>query len=360
MLQAVLATANPAKAAEIRALLAGCLDLLPRPAWLPDIVENGTTVEENAYLKAAAVARATGCLAVADDTVMEVDALGGAPGLRSARYAGEGAYDAENMAKVLAEMAGVPASQRGARVRTVALLCRTDGRRVACEGTARGRITERPRGDAGFGYDAVFVPDEGDGRTLGQMTAEEKAALYCRGRAFRALAERLRISAPWPGGAEERLWGSGSGGEGRLVPSGLGGESRVAPYGLGGVSRVAPHRTGDERRIPPYGLGGEVRVSPYGLGVEGRVSPYGIGAEGRVPPYGIGAENRVPPDGTGGERGVAVHGTGGGGRIAAHGTGGGGRIAAHRPGGERRVAPDETGDPDRFAPGETGRAPRNR
>ncbi|MFE7115064.1 non-canonical purine NTP pyrophosphatase [Streptomyces sp. NPDC057654] len=210
MLQAVLATANAAKAAEIRALLYGCLDLLPRPAWLPDVVEDGTTAEENAYLKAAAVARATGRLAVADDTVMEVDALGGAPGLRSARYAGEGAYDAENVAKVLAELAGVPAERRGARVRTVALLCHTDGRRVVGEGVARGRITERPRGDAGFGYDAVFVPEDGDGRTLGQMTAAEKSALYCRGRAFRGLAERLRVSAHRPEGGEDRVTSGGA------------------------------------------------------------------------------------------------------------------------------------------------------
>ncbi|MFI7102962.1 non-canonical purine NTP pyrophosphatase [Streptomyces sp. NPDC050161] len=211
MLQAVLATANPAKAAEIRALLDGCLDLLPRPAWLPDVVENGATAEENAYLKAAAVAFATGIAAIADDTVMEVDALGGAPGLRSARYAGDGASDTENMAKVLAQLADVAAARRGARVRTVALLCHPDGRRVVGEGMARGRVTEWPRGDAGFGYDAVFVPDEGDGRTLAQMTAGEKAALYCRGRAFRGLAAQLRLGAPHFAAGEGRGAASGPG-----------------------------------------------------------------------------------------------------------------------------------------------------
>ncbi|CAM5339466.1 dITP/XTP pyrophosphatase OS=Streptomyces alboniger OX=132473 GN=rdgB PE=3 SV=1 [Streptomyces alboniger] len=193
MLQATLATANPDKATEIIALLGDCVELLPRPTWLPSIVEDGATVEENAFLKAVAVARATGLPAVADDTVMEVDALGGAPGLRSARYAGEDASDAENVAKVLSEMAGVAAPRRGACVRTVALLCHPDGRRVVSEGVAWGWITERPRGDFGFGYDAVFVPAEGDGRTLGQMTAEEKAFLYCRGRAFRGLAGRLKV-----------------------------------------------------------------------------------------------------------------------------------------------------------------------
>ncbi|MFE4398926.1 MULTISPECIES: non-canonical purine NTP pyrophosphatase [Streptomycetaceae] len=195
MMHAVLATGNPRKAAEIVELLHGVLELLPRPGWLPETVEDGTTVEENAYLKASAVALATRLPAVADDTVMEVDALGLAPGLFSARYAGEGAGDAANVAKVLAEMAGVAAPGRGARVRTVALLCYPDGRRVVSEGVARGRITERPLGDRGFGYDTVFVPDDGDGRTLGQMTAAEKARLYCRGRAFRGLAASLKSAA---------------------------------------------------------------------------------------------------------------------------------------------------------------------
>ncbi|MFE4973466.1 non-canonical purine NTP pyrophosphatase [Kitasatospora sp. NPDC056651] len=194
-MRAVLATGNPRKAAEIIELLAGVLDLTPRPGWLPEVVEDGTTVEENAFLKASAAALATGLPAVADDTVMEVDALGRAPGLLSARYAGEGAGEAANVAKVLAEMAGVAAPRRGALVRTVALLCYPDGRRVVSEGTARGWITEHCLGDHGFGYDTVFVPDDGDGRTLGQMTAAEKARLYCRGRAFRGLATRLKRAA---------------------------------------------------------------------------------------------------------------------------------------------------------------------
>ncbi|MCB5906170.1 non-canonical purine NTP pyrophosphatase [Streptomyces pinistramenti] len=195
MLQVVLATANPAKALEMAALLDGCLELLPRPPWLPDVIEDGATVEENAHLKATAVAMATGLPAIADDTVMEVASLGGAPGLRSGRYAGEKASDAENVAKVLAELAGVAAPRREARVRTVALLRYPDGRRMFNEGVTLGRIAERPYGDSGFGYDTVFVPDEGDGRTLGQMTPQEKAALYCRGRAFRGLAARLNVVA---------------------------------------------------------------------------------------------------------------------------------------------------------------------
>ncbi|GAA3167460.1 MULTISPECIES: non-canonical purine NTP pyrophosphatase [Streptomyces] len=195
MQRVVLATANPAKAVEIAALLDGCLELLPRPPGLPDVIEDGASAEENAHLKAVAVTLATGLPALADDTVMEVAALGGAPGLRSGRYAGDTASDAENVAKVLAELTGVAAPRRGARVRTVALLRYPDGRRVLHEGVTLGHIAERPRGTSGFGYDSVFVPAEGDGRTLGQMTPQEKAALYCRGRAFRGLAARLRVAA---------------------------------------------------------------------------------------------------------------------------------------------------------------------
>ncbi|MFI0482956.1 non-canonical purine NTP pyrophosphatase [Actinomadura sp. 9N215] len=191
VLRVVLATANPDKAVEITALLDGALEPLPRPPGLPDVPEDGTTVEENAHLKAAAAAAATGLPAVADDTVLEVDALGGAPGLRSGRYAGDGAHYVENTAKLLREMAAVPEPERGARVRTVALLCFPDGRTVAGHGVTLGRIADRPSGRSGFGYDAVFVPGEGDGRTLGQMTAEEKRVLFCRGRAFRDLVARL-------------------------------------------------------------------------------------------------------------------------------------------------------------------------
>jgi XTP/dITP diphosphohydrolase len=198
MLRAVLATTNPDKAAEITALLSDSLVLLPRPWWLPDTAEDGDTVEANAYLKAASVARATGLPAIADDTVLEVDALGGAPGLRSARYAGEGAGYAENTAKLLCDLAGIPAARRGALVRTVALFSYPDGRRVVGEGVARGTVTERPRGDTGFGYDAVFVPIEGDGRTLAEMSAAEKALLFCRGRAFRDLIARLGVGDRTP------------------------------------------------------------------------------------------------------------------------------------------------------------------
>ncbi|MFJ6657268.1 non-canonical purine NTP pyrophosphatase [Streptomyces sp. NPDC091377] len=200
MLRVVLATANPAKAAEITVLLGSALDLLPRPLWLPDTPEDGRTIEENAWAKAAAVVAATGLPAVADDTVLEVDALGGAPGLRSGRYAGEHAGEAANTDRLLRELAGVPERLRGAWVRTVAVLGFPDGTRLVGVGAARGTVTRQRRGATGFGYDAVFAPDEGDGRTLAEMSAEEKARYYCRGRAFRDLLACLSDRGP----AEDR------------------------------------------------------------------------------------------------------------------------------------------------------------
>jgi XTP/dITP diphosphohydrolase len=187
----VLATANPDKARELAALLDG-FEVLPRPAGLADVEETEATLEGNARLKAAAVVAATGELAVADDTGLEVDALGGRPGVYAARYAGPGATYADNVAKLLVELAGVPLGRRTARFRTVAVALFPDGREIVAEGVVRGTIAEAPRGGAGFGYDPLFVPDDGDGRTFAEMTQAEKAAVSHRGRALRALAAELR------------------------------------------------------------------------------------------------------------------------------------------------------------------------
>jgi XTP/dITP diphosphohydrolase len=184
----VCASANPDKAREIAAILVGH-ELLPRPSGVPDVDETGDTLEANARLKAVALVEATGSPAVADDTGLEVAALDGAPGVYSARYAGEGATYADNVAKLLAALEGV--DDRRARFRTVALACFPDGREVIVEGVVDGTISTSPRGEAGFGYDPLFVPDEGDGRTFAEMTAEEKHAVSHRGRAFRALSEAL-------------------------------------------------------------------------------------------------------------------------------------------------------------------------
>jgi XTP/dITP diphosphohydrolase len=188
-LRFVLASANPDKAREIAAILDG-IDLLPRPTDVPDVVEDGDTLEANARLKAVALVHATGEAAVADDTGLEVAALDGAPGVYSARFAGEGASYADNVAKLLASLDGV--ADRRARFRTVALARFPDGREVVATGEVGGTIAAAARGDQGFGYDPVFVPDEGDGRTFAEMTPDEKHALSHRGRAFRALAAALR------------------------------------------------------------------------------------------------------------------------------------------------------------------------
>lgn len=186
----VLASANPDKAREIAGLLAPArVELLPRPAFLGEVDETGDSLEANALLKARAVMEAAGEAAVADDTGLEVDALGGRPGVYAARYAGEGATYADNVAKLLAEMDGV--TDRRARFRTVAAVVWPDGREVVAHGVVEGVIADAPRGDGGFGYDPVFVPEGGAGLTYAEMTLPEKQAISHRGRAFRALAERL-------------------------------------------------------------------------------------------------------------------------------------------------------------------------
>ena len=192
----VLATANPDKAAEIRAVLldAGLdVELVPRPAEVPEVDETGTTLEENARLKAVALCEATGLPAVADDTGLAVDALDGAPGVWSARYAGEDATYADNVAKLLRELAAVDPPARTARFATVALARWPDGREVAAIGEVEGVIATAARGGEGFGYDPVFVPVEGDGRTFAEMSSREKHRVSHRGRAFRTLADGLKV-----------------------------------------------------------------------------------------------------------------------------------------------------------------------
>jgi XTP/dITP diphosphohydrolase len=194
----VLASANPDKAREIASLLAsaaGEVELLPRPPEVPDVVEDGATLRDNARLKARALVAATGEAAVADDTGLEVDALAGAPGVFTARYAGEGATYADNVAKLLAELerVGATGADRRARFRTVALVAWPDGAELAAEGVVEGVIADAPRGSGGFGYDPVFVPlgPGTDGRTFAELSPEEKDAVSHRGGAFRALATHL-------------------------------------------------------------------------------------------------------------------------------------------------------------------------
>jgi XTP/dITP diphosphohydrolase len=194
----VLATANPDKAAEIAAVLdeAGAPVVLePRDPSVSEVEETGATLEENARLKAVAVSHASGRPAIADDTGLEVDALDGAPGVHSARFAGEQATYADNCSLLLERLEGVADERRTARFATVAIARWPDGREVAALGTVEGTITTAARGDQGFGYDPVFVPSEGEGRTFAEMTPPEKHAVSHRGRAFRTLGEGLRALA---------------------------------------------------------------------------------------------------------------------------------------------------------------------
>lgn len=165
-------------------------EILPRPPEVGEVEETADTLEGNARLKAQAVVEATDMVAVADDTGLEVFALGGRPGVRSARYAGEGATYADNVAKLLGELDGV--DDRRACFRTVALARSPDGHEVMAEGVVDGWIATAARGSHGFGYDSVFVPDAGDGRTFAEMSRADKQAVSHRGRAFTALARSLR------------------------------------------------------------------------------------------------------------------------------------------------------------------------
>jgi XTP/dITP diphosphohydrolase len=216
----VLATQNPDKAREITEIFVTLTDAplvafaiddvafvldapdaigetvraLPDIKEPPDVEETGDTLEANARIKATALVAALGMPAIADDTGLEVDALNGAPGVRSARYAGEPSNAENNVRKLLYELEGVYPSLRTARFATVALARWPDGREVVRRGVVEGVIGAARRGRAGFGYDPVFVPVEGDGRTFAEMAPSEKHAISHRGRAFRALAAALSES----------------------------------------------------------------------------------------------------------------------------------------------------------------------
>lgn len=156
----------------------------------PEVEEPHDTYLHNAFEKAHAVAQALGVPAIADDSGIEIDALGGAPGPRSARYAGEGATDAQNLQALVRGLRGVPGGGRTARYRCVAAIAWPDGRERHAEGVCEGTLAARPRGEGGFGYDPIFVP-EGWDRTMAELTEEEKDRISHRGRAFRALRDLL-------------------------------------------------------------------------------------------------------------------------------------------------------------------------
>lgn len=164
----------------------------PEAPW-PNVEETGSTYLDNALLKAHAVAGALDLPALADDSGIEVDALGGRPGPRSARYTGESATDEQNLRQLIRAVAGVPGSGRTARYRCVAVLALPGGVDVEAEAVCEGTLVARPRGSEGFGYDPIFVPAGWD-RTMAELSAEEKDRISHRGRAFRALRALLEAS----------------------------------------------------------------------------------------------------------------------------------------------------------------------
>jgi len=180
----LLATGNAHKVEEVQHIVGGAFAVEGRDTGAD---ETGETFEANALIKARALAQATGQLAVADDSGIEIDHLGGAPGVHSARWAAEGDW----IPRVLRELDGVPAERRGCRYVCAAAAVWPDGREVVVRGAVEGTVVGAPRGTGGFGYDPIVAPLEGDGRTFAEMSPDEKHAISHRARAFRALLSHL-------------------------------------------------------------------------------------------------------------------------------------------------------------------------
>lgn len=192
MKRLVVGTRNAGKVREIqeslRELDYECMGL---PPGMPEAVEDGDTFKDNAIIKACYYAKLTGEACLADDSGLEVDVLDGAPGVYSARYAGEHATDGENNLKLLQALAGIQAEKRTARFRSVLALAEPDGSHLTTDGVCEGLILENSRGEGGFGYDPLFFMPE-IGKTLAEMTLEEKNAVSHRGNALKSLKEILR------------------------------------------------------------------------------------------------------------------------------------------------------------------------
>jgi XTP/dITP diphosphohydrolase len=192
----VLATRNQGKIIELRRILDaisnGAIELVSVEQYpeIPDVEETGSTFEENALLKAVAISKATGLPAIADDSGLCVDALGGAPGIFSARYAGKHGDDNANLNKVLVELQGVEDTNRSAHFTCVTVLVMPDGRKVTKMGEFHGFIAHAPVGDFGFGYDPIFIP-QGSSITSAQMSAQEKDLVSHRGISLRAIAPHV-------------------------------------------------------------------------------------------------------------------------------------------------------------------------
>ncbi len=185
----VCASANPKKVEELSRMLPSWVQMMPRPSGVADVEETAPTLEGNATIKAVEIAHTAGDWAIADDTGLLVDALLGEPGVRSARFAGEHASDSDNRILLLNKLDGVV--DRRARFKTVLAIVHPSGEMHFVSGECAGTIATEERGANGFGYDSLFIPDDGDGRTFAEMSSSEKDALSHRGRALRKLPELL-------------------------------------------------------------------------------------------------------------------------------------------------------------------------
>jgi XTP/dITP diphosphohydrolase len=205
----VIASRNPGKLAELRSLLStwGIAEVrgIEEFPGVPEAEEKGASYAENARGKAVVGAGATGLPTLGEDSGLEVDALGGRPGIYSARYGGRGLSDAERVARLLAELEGVPEERRTAVFHAVAVLRWPDGRTVEGAGECSGRIAVAARGSRGFGYDPVFIDPE-SGITFSEMSQEQKARVDHRGRALRALKKAL-VEGGWLGTEADRIAG---------------------------------------------------------------------------------------------------------------------------------------------------------
>ena len=192
----LIASNNPGKIAEIRALFPALEVTSPADCGLDiQVAEEGRTFFANAYLKASAFSAASGLVSMADDSGLEIDALGGAPGIHSARFGGKGLNDKDRCELVLGQLKGIPAARRQARFRCCIVVVGPDGRLISSQGTCEGRISRHPRGDSGFGYDPVFYLSSHQ-QTMAELPSEEKNRISHRATAIRLVGPGLLSAFP--------------------------------------------------------------------------------------------------------------------------------------------------------------------
>jgi XTP/dITP diphosphohydrolase len=243
----LLATTNPHKVLEVAEILGPVYTVVVQD---PEAWETGSTFEANALLKAVAVRDLTGEVAVADDSGIEIDALGGMPGVYSSRWTNEEDW----IPRVLRDLHGIPMAQRTCRYVCAAAVAWPDGTEAVVRGTVEGYVAESPRGEQGFGYDPIMIPSEGDGRTFGEMETSAKHEISHRGRAFSALAAVLASGQGWGGGGYPEGPGGGLGSPAEPAPPEGGGDQpgggAAGGGGGAGVGDAGEVGGGDQPEAP--------------------------------------------------------------------------------------------------------------